>query len=161
MESASNHRAHQAGASTSTAETVHNSSLANTPSTKSRGDRDDLSFFDGSRSQIGISIFFKGFLSGFVALRSAANPPHATRNKNNNDPARNTLTHTLVVCCTSPFIHLLYLSCNPTSVLSFLLTTPLSSSFVLIRSKSCQCSLDGPSMLPPSTQHHHHLHHCL
>lgn len=93
MEYASNHKDHQAGASTSAAGPENNSSLAYTPSIKSRGDHDDRISFDGSRSQIGIKIVFKGFLSRSIARSSAANPPHATRNKNKNDPVE-TQTHT-------------------------------------------------------------------
>lgn len=52
-----------------------NPSVTNTPSNKSsRRDRDERSQFDGSRSRIGLSMGFKGFLSGSVARRAANSP---------------------------------------------------------------------------------------
>lgn len=84
------HPNNHAATSASAAPAAHDASLANTPSTKSRRDRDDRSFFDGSRSRIGLSMGFKGFLSGSVARRSAANPPHAMQHQNNHDSNSNT-----------------------------------------------------------------------
>lgn len=59
--------------------------LANTLSSKSsKRDRDDRSFFDGSRSRIGLSMGFKGFLSSSMVRRAMNNNHNNNNNSNNN-----------------------------------------------------------------------------
>lgn len=80
---------HHADASTSPAAAASpaDPAVVNTPSNKSKRDRDERSFFDGSRSRLALSMGFKSFISASISRRSATPATNATPNPSHHPPS--------------------------------------------------------------------------